>query len=157
MDDITELVGFILPSTCTILILSHTVTHTWLVRSRMQLSDNVKWSNRGSAPFFAHITYQFHYKHCLIQEAEGENGLKKNYHGMFYMLYVFTCAAENTSIFTGHTVVNSQPIVPTLCEVYFISSAVNIVQQNKAGTRSKVWQVRSICSWHGSVYVVWNT
>ena len=66
-----------------------------------------------------------------MQEARIKNGLRKSYHSMFYLLYVFNCAAENSSIFTGHKVVNSQPIVPTLCEVCFISSAANIIHRIK--------------------------
>ena len=130
---------------------SHTVAPTWLVWSRIHAFEC--WC-KVTVPFFTHITYQFHYKHCLMQEARGKNGVRKSYHSSRHC--VFTCAADNTSIFTGHTVVNPQPIVPALCEVCFISSAVNIIQQNKTCTRSKVWQVCSICSWDGSVYVVWR-
>ena len=55
-----------------------------------------------------------------------------NFWGDFSTLFILTCVAENTSILAGYTVVNSQPIVLALCEVCFISSAANIVQQNKA-------------------------
>ena len=59
-----------------------------------------------------------------------------------------TNTAENPSILTGSTHVHSKPVVPTLSEVFFISIAVDIVQDHERCSRSKVRGLCCSCSWY---------
>ena len=58
-----------------------------------------------------------------------------------------TTTTENPSIFPGHTVVNSKPIMSAMSEVCFTSITIDIVQDNKTCSRPKVRGLCSSCSY----------